>query len=197
MKKILTAALLLCAVSLPLWADETPTQYVKVETNYGSFVVGLYGGKAPKTVENFLQYANSGFYNGTIFHRVIPGFMVQGGGYTKDFKRKPTQAPINNEAKNGLSNLRGTIAMARTLDPNSATSQFFINLADNAALDYRGDAPSDYGYAVFGKVVSGMDVLDKIAMLTTGPGGHFQSDVPISPVIIVSVTLTTAPPTIN
>lgn len=195
MKKILTALLLLSAFSLPLMAEVKASHYVKVETNHGSFIMALYSDKAPKTVENFLQYMNSGFYKDTIFHRVIPGFMIQGGGFTKDFKRKPTRPPVYNEAKNGLSNLRGTVAMARTLDPHSATSQFFINLADNKNLDYRSDAPSDYGYAVFAEVVSGMEVIDKIAQLTTGPGGHFQSDVPITPVIITNMTLTSAPAT--
>lgn len=195
MKKIISVFLLLSIASLPLMAEDTASHYIKVETNHGSFVLALYADKAPRTVENFLQYMNSGFYQDTIFHRVIPGFMVQGGGYTKDFKRKSTRAPIINEAKNGLSNKRGTIAMARTLDPHSATSQFFINLADNPSLNYRSDAPADWGYAVFGKVVSGMEVIDKIAQLTTGPGGPFQGDVPITPVIITRMSLTSAPTT--
>lgn len=195
MKKIFTALLVLSVFSLPLMAEVKASHYIKVETNHGSFILALYADKAPKTVENFLKYMDSGFYNNTIFHRIIPGFVVQGGGFTKDFKRKSTRPPIYNEAKNGLSNRRGTIAMARTLDPHSATSQFYINLADNKNLDHRSEAPAEWGYAVFGEIISGMDVIDKIAQLTTGPGGHFQSDVPITPVIISNMSLTSAPTT--
>lgn len=159
---------------------------VLFKTNQGNFVVELDPEKAPKTVENFINYVNNGFYSGTIFHRVINGFMVQGGGYTKDMKEKPTQAPIPLESRNGLQNLKYTIAMARTGDPNSATSQFFINVRDNSRLDY--PSPDGHGYAVFGKVISGMDVIDQIkfAPTTVNKG---MSDVPVNPIIIESATL--------
>ena len=159
---------------------------VLFKTNQGNFVVELDPEKAPKTVENFINYVNSGFYTGTIFHRVINGFMVQGGGFTKDMKEKPTQAPIPLESRNGLQNLKYTIAMARTGDPNSATAQFFINVRDNARLDY--PSPDGHGYAVFGKVISGADVIDQIKFApTTVVRG--MSDVPVTPIIIESATL--------
>ena len=159
---------------------------VLFKTNQGNFVVELDPEKAPKTVENFINYVNSGFYTGTIFHRVINGFMVQGGGFTKDMKEKSTQAPIPLESRNGLQNLKYTIAMARTGDPNSATSQFFINVRDNAKLDY--PSPDGNGYAVFGKVISGTDVIDQIKFApTTVVRG--MSDVPVNPIIIESATL--------
>jgi cyclophilin family peptidyl-prolyl cis-trans isomerase len=187
----------LSLVALPLMAAEddiNPTQYVNIKTNVGSFVVGLDANKAPKTVQNFLDYVNSGFYRSTIFHRVISGFMIQGGGYDTQFQRKETRPPITNEADNGLANKRGTIAMARSFDPQSATSQFFINLVDNDFLDFRGQAPADWGYCVFGKVVSGMDVVDAIGQQQTGPGGPFPKDVPLTLVIIEDIQLTGAPP---
>jgi len=162
---------------------------VKVDTNLGSFVIELYPEKAPKTVENFLQYVRDGFYDGTLFHRVIDGFMIQGGGFTPDFERKQTRAPIVNEADNGLKNTRGTIAMARTMDPHSATAQFFINVKDNPFLDHTGKTPRGWGYAVFGKVVEGMDVVDKIRKVRTGPGGLFPKDVPQEPVVIEKMTI--------
>jgi peptidyl-prolyl cis-trans isomerase A (cyclophilin A) len=159
---------------------------VLFKTNQGNFVVELDPEKAPKTVENFINYVNSGFYTGTIFHRVINGFMVQGGGFTKDMKEKSTQAPIPLESRNGLQNLKYTIAMARTGDPNSATSQFFINVRDNAKLDY--PSPDGHGYAVFGKVISGTDVIDQINFApTTVVRG--MSDVPVTPIVIESATL--------
>jgi peptidyl-prolyl cis-trans isomerase B (cyclophilin B) len=166
---------------------------VDVKTNVGTIRLELYPAKAPKTVENFLQYVKDGHYNGTIFHRVIDGFMIQGGGFEGSYKQKPTRAPIQNEAqtgvKAGLKNEPGSIAMARTSDPNSATAQFFINVGDNAFLNW-GDPRSDgNGYAVFGKVVSGMDVVTKIAKSQTGPGGPFRSDVPKQPVVIESMTV--------
>lgn len=155
---------------------------VVFETNQGNFTVELYPDKAPETVKNFLSYVDSGFFNGTIFHRVIPGFVIQGGGFTPDMNRKDTEAPIKNEASNGLKNSRGTLSMARTNDPNSATSQFFVNLKDNDFLDYR---PGNPGYAVFAKVVDGMETVDKIAKLpTTTKGMH--SDVPKEPVVVTS-----------
>lgn len=160
---------------------------VSLQTSAGALTLELYPAQAPLSVENFLAYAGSGFYEKTIFHRVIAGFMVQGGGYDAAFVLKPTRAPIRNEARNGLANDRGTIAMARTGAPHSASSQFFINLVDNTNLNY----PSfdGWGYAVFGRVVEGMDVLDSIAAIPTGSGGPFPGDVPQTPVIIEKVTV--------
>jgi peptidyl-prolyl cis-trans isomerase A (cyclophilin A)/peptidyl-prolyl cis-trans isomerase B (cyclophilin B) len=160
---------------------------VLIKTSLGDITVELYPDKSPKSVENFLGYVKSGFYDGTIFHRVIEGFMVQGGGFTKDLRQKPTKAAIAIESKNGLSNLRGTVSMARTMDPNSATAQFFINTVDNQRLDYASDASP--GYAVFGKVVSGLDVVDKIKVVPTGAQGPFRSDVPVTPVVIEKVSV--------
>jgi peptidyl-prolyl cis-trans isomerase A (cyclophilin A)/peptidyl-prolyl cis-trans isomerase B (cyclophilin B) len=150
----------------------------------GSFVVELYSDKAPATVDNFLRYVNDGFYKGTIFHRVIPGFVVQGGGFTKDYQQKPTREPVKNEAANGLKNVTATLAMARTSDPHSATAQFFINLKDNNFLDHRAPNPREYGYTVFGRVVKGMDVVQKIAAVPTGAGGPFPAEVPQQTVIV-------------
>jgi peptidyl-prolyl cis-trans isomerase B (cyclophilin B) len=166
---------------------------VDVRTNLGTIRLELYPVKAPKTVENFLQYVRDGQYNGTVFHRVIDGFMIQGGGFDKDFHQKKTRAPIANEAqsgvKGGLKNEVGTIAMARTADPNSASAQFFINVNDNSFLNW-GDPRSDgNGYAVFGKVVSGMDVVNKIAKAPTGSGGPFPRDVPKQAVVIEAMTV--------
>lgn len=162
---------------------------VTIETNLGNITVELYPDKAPKTVENFLNYVNDGHYEGTIFHRVIPGFMVQGGGFTQDFKQKSTKSPIKNEADNGLKNNRGTLAMARTSDPNSASTQFFINLVDNSFLDYSAPTTQGWGYAVFGKVITGMDIVDQIAKTPTGRAGPFASDVPKTAVIINKITV--------
>jgi cyclophilin family peptidyl-prolyl cis-trans isomerase len=159
---------------------------VDLKTSLGTIRVELYPAKAPKTVANFLQYVKDGHYNGTIFHRVIDGFMIQGGGFDKSMKQKSTRAPIENEAKNGLKNDVGTLAMARTSAPHSASSQFFINLKDNGFLNYPGQ--DGWGYAVFGKVVSGMDVVMKIAKLPTGNAGPF-GDVPRDTVVIESATL--------
>jgi len=167
---------------------------VKLQTNVGDIVIELNQEKAPKSVENFLAYVNDGFYNGTIFHRVIDGFMIQGGGFTEDLQKKGTRAPIENEANNGLKNDRGTIAMARTNAPHSATAQFFINVVNNDFLNYRAPNPRDWGYAVFGKVVQGMDIVDKIRKIPTGPGGPFPKDVPQSPVIIQSAMVMTGTP---
>jgi peptidyl-prolyl cis-trans isomerase A (cyclophilin A) len=162
---------------------------VLLHTSEGDITVELFANKAPKSVDNFLQYVKDGFYDGTIFHRVIPKFMAQGGGWTKDLQHKRARAPIHNEANNGVSNMRGTIAMARTGDPHSASAEFFINLVDNKRLDYVADPngganPVSWGYTAFGKVVSGMDTVDKIAAIETGPQGPFQSDVPKTPIII-------------
>jgi peptidyl-prolyl cis-trans isomerase B (cyclophilin B) len=159
---------------------------VKMQTSLGDMTIELDGGAAPITVKNFLEYVNDGFFDGTIFHRVIKGFMIQGGGMTKDLQSKPSNETIVNEASNGLKNKRGTLAMARTNDPDSASSQFFINHADNDFLDYRGPQPDKIGYAVFGKVTQGMDVVDKIANVKTGRKGHYD-DVPATAVEILSV----------
>jgi len=159
---------------------------VEVKTSQGTIVLELNADKAPVTVENFVQYAKDGFYNGTIFHRVIDGFMIQGGGFEPGMKEKSTRKPIQNEAKNGLKNATGTIAMARTNDPNSATAQFFINLVDNRMLDYPN--PDGAGYAVFGKVTQGLDVVQKIAKVRTGNSG-FHQNVPTTPIVIESVKL--------
>lgn len=159
---------------------------VLMKTSKGDIKIELYEDKAPITVKNFLDYANEGFYNGTIFHRVIDGFMIQGGGFTADMQQKPVKAPIKNEATNGLKNTRGTLAMARTSVVDSATGQFFINVVDSPFLDYQ--SPQNYGYAVFGKVTSGMDVVDKIKDVKTGTKGMHR-DVPVEPVEILSVTV--------
>jgi peptidyl-prolyl cis-trans isomerase B (cyclophilin B) len=157
---------------------------VCIQTNMGSIVIELYPKKAPVTVKNFLRYVEDGFYNGTIFHRVINRFMIQGGGFTENYKKKKTFAPIKNEADNGLKNEVGTIAMARTSDPNSATAQFFINTANNTFLNYTAPDANGWGYAVFGKVIKGMDVVDKIEKVKTGRGGPFNSDVPEKQIVI-------------
>ena len=159
-----------------------------IETSMGTITVELDDAKAPVTVTNFIEYVKSGHYDGTIFHRVIDGFMIQGGGFTKDMNQKETRAPIKNEAANGLKNARGTLAMARTMVVDSATSQFFINLVDNEFLDYRGPDPRMFGYAVFGKVTDGMEVVDRIAKVKTGFAGPHQN-VPEEPVIIRKVHL--------
>ena len=158
------------------------------DTSLGTFTAEIYLDKMPITATNFIKLAQQGFYDGLHFHRVINGFMIQGGGFTRDFQQPSTRAPIKNEAGNGLKNLNGTIAMARTSDPNSATAQFFINTKDNAFLDHRDDSVQGYGYAVFGKVVDGMDVVKKIeAVQTTTKMPH--QNVPVTPVVIESVTV--------
>ena len=178
----------LVALSLSLFAAPYAlAQKVKLATSMGDIVIELDAAKAPKTVDNFMQYVKAGQYNGTVFHRVIDNFMIQGGGMTPDMKEKPTRAPIPLEARNGLTNVRGSIAMARTMDPNSATAQFFINLKDNAFLNAAQSADGN-GYAVFGKVVSGMDVVDKIRAVPTANKGPHQN-VPIEPVIIKQATV--------
>ncbi|BDD94715.1 Peptidyl-prolyl cis-trans isomerase cyp18 [Pandoraea cepalis] len=179
------AAAALSGTSLSAFAQDVQPQ-VLFKTSAGNFVVELNPKAAPKTVENFLQYVNSGFYNGTIFHRVIGNFMIQGGGFTPEMNEKPTRAPIPIESQNGLKNVTGAIAMARTSNPNSATAQFFINVKDNASLDYPN--PDGYGYAVFGKVVSGMDTVEKIKGVATTRKGMYQ-DVPATPVVIESASV--------
>jgi len=159
---------------------------IKLNTNHGTIVLELDAAKAPNTVANFQQYAKDGYYDGTIFHRVINGFMIQGGGMEPGMKEKQTRASIQNEANNGLPNARGTVAMARTPDPHSASAQFFINLADNDFLNFRAETPDGWGYCVFGKVTEGMDVVDKIKAVETGNQGHHQ-DVPVEDVVIESV----------
>jgi len=186
---IVSAGLAFASFSAP--AAENPR--VKFTTNMGDFTVEVYPDKAPKTVDNFLTYVKARFYDGTVFHRVIGTFMVQGGGFTPTFSQKPTRPPIAHEGatileKGGPKNEIGTIAMARTNDPNSATAQFFINVADNAFLD---PAPGKPGYVAFGKVVSGMDTIEKIKAVPTGPGGPFPGDVPKTPVVIQSATIVT------
>ena len=170
---------------LPAMAQSTPR--VKLATSLGDIVLELDPAKAPKTVENFLQYVKDKHYDGTVFHRVIDGFMIQGGGFTSELQEKSTRAPIPLEASNGLKNDRGTIAMARTSNPNSATAQFFINVKDNAFLD-ADRSPDGNGYAVFGKVVSGMDVVDRIRNVPTTTKGPYE-DVPVTPVVINKATL--------
>lgn len=175
---------LVCAAAGSAWAADAPR--VKFATSAGDFVVELNPDKAPKTVDNFLQYVRDKHYDGTIFHRVIDNFMVQGGGFALDMQQKQVRAPIPLEAGNGLKNEVGTIAMARTSDPASATAQFFVNVRDNAMLD--APSPDGHGYAVFGKVVSGMDTINKIKASPTGVKGPYR-DVPVTPVVITSATL--------
>jgi cyclophilin family peptidyl-prolyl cis-trans isomerase len=160
---------------------------VVVETSLGSFTIELDAAKAPKTVANFLEYVDAGHYTGTLFHRVIQDFMIQGGGYDEKLEKKPTRAPVENEADNGLKNTRGTVAMARTSDPHSATAQFFVNVVDSAFLDHKSKSGSEWGYCVFGKVTSGMDVVDKIRSVETGQKGPFAKDAPKDDVVIRSV----------
>ena len=155
---------------------------IRFETTHGNFTVELFAKEAPVTVENFLRYVDDGFFDGCIFHRIVPGFVIQGGGLTRDFASKKTRAAIANEAKNGLKNTRGSLSMARTSDVSSATSQFFVNLADNAFLDH---GPRDYGYAVFGRITEGMDVIDAVARVKTGTRKGYQ-DAPLEDVVIVA-----------
>jgi len=166
---------------------EKEANLVKMQTNFGTMTLKLDKDKAPKSVANFLEYVKSGFYDGTIFHRVIGNFMIQGGGFDQQYQQKTTRAQIQNEAKNGLKNVKYSIAMARTSAPHSASAQFFINVADNSFLDYPGQ--DGWGYAVFGQVVEGMDVVDKIKAVKTGRGGMFPTDVPQDMVIIEKVTI--------
>jgi peptidyl-prolyl cis-trans isomerase B (cyclophilin B) len=184
------AALLVLALGLAAPAAFAANPKVELDTTAGKITLELYPDAAPKTVANFLEYVKAGFYDGTIFHRVIDGFMIQGGGFTPDYKQKPTRAPVVNEAeqgsKAGLLNVPGTIAMARTSDPNSATAQFFINVNDNKPLNFRSPDPSGIGYAVFGKVTAGMEAVTAIAKTPTGAAGPFGRDVPKATVVINS-----------
>jgi peptidyl-prolyl cis-trans isomerase B (cyclophilin B) len=163
--------------------EEQASPRVVLQTTLGDITIELDKAKAPVTTENFLSYVSSGHFDGTVFHRVIPGFMIQGGGFTQDMRQKPSEAPIMNEADNGLKNARGTLAMARTSDPHSATGQFFINLKDNDFLDYTSKTPQGWGYAVFGKVVDGMGVVDTIAQVKTGAHGPHR-DVPADAIVM-------------
>jgi len=206
----LTAALFACALFLGIAGcsaskpgrqtvstdpapGQPPNPRVLIETGKGSITVELFPGNAPQSTQNFLDYVNTGFYDGLVFHRVIPGFMIQGGGMTPDLAEKPTRAPIPNEADNGLKNLRGTLAMARTMDPHSASSQFFINVADNYALNHRGQSVEGWGYAVFGRVVDGMDVVDAIVAVPRGRRGP-HDDVPVEPVVMRHLSVLPAAP---
>lgn len=200
MKKLLLLGCLLCLGFLGACKEKDVKKemskpvnpVVKLETSKGDVYIELYKKEAPITVENFLNYVESGFYNGTIFHRVINGFMIQGGGFLPGMEEKETGEPIKNEANNSLSNKRGTVAMARTSIVDSATAQFFINVVDNNFLDYKSDSPAEYGYAVFGKVVDGMDVVDEIKGISTTRRGYF-SDVPADDVIIKSASIVEKP----
>jgi cyclophilin family peptidyl-prolyl cis-trans isomerase len=187
MKKLfapLVAALLILTTGVVSAANPR----VAMDTSMGEVVIELYPEQAPLTVQNFLRYVNDGAYDGTIFHRVIKAFMNQGGGFTPDLQKRPTSyPPVRNEADNGLKNQYGTIAMARTNDPHSATNQFFINTADNDFLNFRSKSAQGWGYTVFGKVIEGMDVMDSVANVKTGPRGPFRSDVPVSDVVIKSI----------
>jgi len=186
MKKILLSLFLLASVHNISFAANPQ---VKMKTNLGTIIIELNAEKAPKTVGNFLNYVQQGFYNDTIFHRVISNFMIQGGGFTQKFQQKPANAAIMNEAQNGLKNVKGSVAMARTGDPHSATAQFFINVKDNNFLDYKAPTPRHWGYAVFGKVIKGMNVVEKIRDVKTGSKGPFRQDVPLTNVIIEKVEL--------
>lgn len=169
-------------MSVAAWAQEPAL--VRVHTNMGSFVIQLETERAPLTTRNFLEYVRSGHYAGTIFHRVITGFIAQGGGYDENLVEKPTRESIPNESGNGLSNRRGTVGLARTGDPHSGNSQFYVNLADNASLDPQ---PSRWGYAVFGRIIEGMSVIDTIGAVATGERGQFDSDVPLKPIVIEKI----------
>ena len=206
-RRLAVTLTLACTLALPALAQApasgvaqapapgtAPAPRVKLATSAGDIVVEVYPDKAPKTVENFLQYVRDKHYDGTIFHRVIDNSMIQGGGYDTRYAQKPTRAPIPHEgrealARGGPRNVVGTLAMARTMDPNSASAQFFINVKDNAFLDHTAPTMQGYGYVVFGKVVTGMDVVARIKSQPTGPGGPFPSDVPRTPVVIQSATI--------
>jgi peptidyl-prolyl cis-trans isomerase A (cyclophilin A)/peptidyl-prolyl cis-trans isomerase B (cyclophilin B) len=179
-------------VSLAVWAADAANPLVELRTSVGTVVIELYPDKAPLTVDNFLKYVKDRHYDGTVFHRVIPGFMIQGGGFGPDFSERPARKPVRNEAANGLKNDTGTIAMARTPDPHSATAQVFSNVADNESLNFRFPTQEGYGYCVFGKVVKGMDVVNRIVKVQTGPGPAGHQNVPVKPVIIESARLIAA-----
>jgi cyclophilin family peptidyl-prolyl cis-trans isomerase len=183
---LLAAMLLILPVAISQAESTESTADIIMETSMGTITIDLFDDKAPITCKNFRAYVNEGFFNGLVFHRIIPGFVIQGGGFEPGLKKKQTHPPILNEADNGLKNLRGTLSMARTQDIFSATSQFFISLVDNKSLDHRGKTPSGYGYAVFGKVTQGMDIVDKIAAVPTGTKRNFR-DVPVQDVVMLKV----------
>lgn len=185
---LITLTSLFLLISSVNAADDFTSKHVKIETSEGNIVLELDLTRAPLTVLNFMKYVRSGHYDGTIFHRVIKDFMIQGGGFTPEMVRKEGSATVMNEADNGLKNLRGTVAMARTNDPHSASAQFFINVVDNPFLDHTSKTPRGWGYAVFGHVIKGMNVVDKIRNLRTGPNGPFSSDVPAKMVLIHKVS---------
>jgi len=187
LKKLLISIAAL-ALTFNLQLAQAANPKVKLETSKGTMIIELYPDKAPKTVENFLAYVNAGAYDGTIFHRVIKDFMNQGGGFTPDFKKVDTRDPIQNEADNGLKNLKYTVAMARTGEPHSATNQFFINTADNAFLDHSGKSMRGWGYTVFGKIIEGQNIAGAISRVPTGPGGAFSKDVPRTQITITKMT---------
>jgi cyclophilin family peptidyl-prolyl cis-trans isomerase len=189
MTKTLLALLLSLSGVLAVAADKVPAHpYLEVVTTEGTFKLELDGKLAPLTVGNFLELVDAGYFDGTLFHRVIPGFMAQGGGYTPNLKLKEGDNSVPNESGNGMSNVRGTIAMARTADPHSANSQFFINVGDNSRLD---TSLNTWGYTVFGYVIEGMEVIDKIVSVPTGPAGEFRSDVPVVPIVIKKISRVT------
>lgn len=195
MKRVLAITFFLVSITAVLYADDPNTPYhpqVSIMTSKGEIVVELRPEKAPKTVENFLEYVNSGFYENTIFHRVIKGFMIQGGGLTADLNKKKTRDPIRNEADNRLSNRKYTIAMARTNDPHSATSQFFINTASNAPLDFKNQSQAGWGYCVFGRVIKGMEVVDAIENVKTSSNG-MMNDVPVETIVITGAKVLNPP----
>jgi cyclophilin family peptidyl-prolyl cis-trans isomerase len=181
MKHVLISIIIVLVLAMAAIAGDNPK--IEMDTTKGKIILELYAEKAPKTVKNFLAYVDTGFYDGTLFHRVIPNFMIQGGGFSADMKRKDARAPIDNEADNGLLNERGTIAMARTSNPHSATAQFFINTKNNDFLNHKGKSSQGWGYAVFGRVVEGMDVVDAISGVKTGTRGSFRN-VPTDPIVI-------------
>lgn len=189
MRHLLYGVLIVCFLAVPVGAKNKVIKYpqVELETSKGKIVLELYPAKTPETVKNFLLYVDTTYYDNTIFHRVIPKFMIQGGGFTADMKKKPGRAPIKNEADSGLKNDRGTIAMARTREPHSATAQFFINTVNNDFLNFKRKDIQSWGYAVFGRVVKGMEVVDEISKTKTGVSGGYR-DVPIEPVVILKAT---------
>lgn len=184
MRKFLLTAISIMTFSQFALAGKADTVRVKLATNYGDIVLELYPDKAPLTVKNFLRYVDEGFYNNTLFHRVIKNFMIQGGGYTPDYQQKTTHGAIKNESNNGLKNTRGAISMARLPEPHTASSQFFINVKDNDYLNFTSATPGGWGYTVFGKVVEGMTVADEISKSPTGPAGPFATDAPQGAIII-------------
>ncbi len=187
-RRLILAAALALVVGTPDAFAQTATR-VQLDTTLGKIVIELEPAKAPKSVENFLALVRAGFYDGTIFHRVIPGFMAQGGGFTSDYRQKPTGAPVKNESPGGLPNLRGTVAMARTSDPHSATAQFFINVADNHFLNAGPRHPGSFGYTVFGRVVEGMETADRMVAAPTGAAGPFDKDAPRAPIVLTKATI--------